>query len=216
MPDKITHIGDLTPDAGNARAHTERGLGMLEKSLQEVGAARSIVIDEDGRILAGNATVEAAGHVGIENVKVVQANGNEIIAVQRTGLTDKQKTRLALLDNRVGELSDWDSDVLADLDASGDLLDDLFSSEELDALFDTEGGGEGGDSAEGQYRISPEQFERHDYVVIICDNEFDWQVLCDRLRIEQVACGKVGNKTVTQKGLSRVIEASAFLAMLDD
>lgn len=56
----ITHIGQLTQDPKNARSHTARGVGMIEEALNEVGAARSIVIDEAGVILAGNATVEAA------------------------------------------------------------------------------------------------------------------------------------------------------------
>ena len=52
-----------------------------------VGAARSIVIDEDGVVLSGNATIEAAAQAGIDRVKVVEADGNEIVAVQRKGLT---------------------------------------------------------------------------------------------------------------------------------
>jgi hypothetical protein len=58
----------LTPDPANARSHTECGVGRIEEALHEVGAARSIVIDEAGVVLAGNAIVEAAvvspTHVG--------------------------------------------------------------------------------------------------------------------------------------------------------
>ena len=55
--------------------------------LQEVGAARSIVIDEKGVVLAGNATIKAAGQAGLARVKVVDADGSEIIAVRRRNLT---------------------------------------------------------------------------------------------------------------------------------
>ena len=68
---------------------------MIQESLQQVGAARSIVIDENGVILAGNGTVEAAGQIGIDRVKIIEASGDEIIAVRRSGLTDEQKKKLA-------------------------------------------------------------------------------------------------------------------------
>lgn len=101
-------LADLKPDKKNARKHNARNIGMLEQSLKEVGAARSIVIDENNVILAGNGTVEAAGNAGLEGVCVVEASGHEIVAVRRVGLTEKQKTRLKLYDNRVAELAEWD------------------------------------------------------------------------------------------------------------
>ena len=132
----IETLADLTPDPRNARRHNPRNVGMLEKALGEVGAARSIVIDEHGVVLAGNATIEAAARAGIEKVQVVDADGETIIAVRRTGLTAKQKTRLALYDNRTAELADWDADVIADLLATErELLDGLFADDELSKLI---------------------------------------------------------------------------------
>jgi hypothetical protein len=131
----ITHIGDLTPDPANARKHNPRNVGMIEDALGEVGAARSIVIDEDGVILAGNATIEAAAQAGIERVQVVEADGETIVAVRRSGLTDEQKKRLALFDNRTAELAEWDTDqLLADIDAGFD-FDGLFYEDEIDRLL---------------------------------------------------------------------------------
>lgn len=132
--DKITHISQLTPDPINARLHTESNMAVLEKSLEEVGAARSIVIDEDGRILAGNATIEAAGNLGIEAVQVIQADGNTIIAVQRTGLTEEQKTRLALYDNRAAELASWDPLNLRRLADEYEIAD-IFGGDTLAAML---------------------------------------------------------------------------------
>src|SRR5512146_1681611 len=109
----IKHIGDLRPDPRNARKHNPRNIGMIEDALHEVGAARSIVIDEDGTILAGNGVVEAAASAGIERVRVVDADGETIVAVRRKGLTDAQKQRLALFDNRAAETAERDADVRA-------------------------------------------------------------------------------------------------------
>ena len=97
----MKHIGDLTPDPRNARKHGERNIGQIERSLEAYGAARSIVVDETGRILAGNGLVEAAANVGIEAVRTVESNGNEIIAVVRRGLTEEQKLGLAIADNSI-------------------------------------------------------------------------------------------------------------------
>ena len=128
----MSKISDLTPDAQNARAHNPRNVGMIVNALHEVGAARSIVIDEDGNILAGNATIEAAAEAGIENLQIVEADGETIVAVRRTGLTDAQKTRLKYFDNRTAELADWNPDViLADLEAGVD-LGDIFTDIELE------------------------------------------------------------------------------------
>lgn len=132
--DEINHIGQLKPDPKNARKHNQRNIGQIVSSLQEVGASRSIVIDEDNIILAGNGVIEAAGIAGIENVRVIEADGNEIIAVKRTGLTPEQKTRLALWDNRAAELAEWDVDQLQ-IDFDSGMLDGMFSDIELKSIF---------------------------------------------------------------------------------
>lgn len=91
----MASLGDLVPDSANCRRHNPRNIGSIVNSLHKVGAARSIVIDENNVILAGNGLVEAAGEAGIEKVRIVEADGNTVIAVRRTGLTPKQKAELA-------------------------------------------------------------------------------------------------------------------------
>lgn len=129
------HIKELKPDDKNLRAHNPRNIGMIADAMQEVGAARSIVIDEDGTILAGNGAVEAAGQAGITKVKVVDVDGETIVAVRRKGLTARQKKRLAAYDNRTSELAAWNTDevqkILAD-DAKA--LEGMFESSELSII----------------------------------------------------------------------------------
>lgn len=132
---EIRSLADLTSDPHNARKHTPRNVGMIEDALREVGAARSIVIDEDGVVLAGNATIEAAAAAfgGDVPVRVIPTDGREIVAVQRVGLSKRAKTRLALFDNRAAELAEWDGDVVAELEAED--LAGMFSDAELEALL---------------------------------------------------------------------------------
>jgi DNA modification methylase len=129
-------IGDLKPDPANCRKHNPRNIGSIVHALQNVGAARSIVIDEDNVILAGNGLVEAAGEAGIENVRIVEADGNTIIAVRRSGLTPKQKAELAIADNRTAELAEWDAEQLLATIAEHDidLADVEFNEQEINAL----------------------------------------------------------------------------------
>ena len=133
----ISPLSSLTPDPRNARRHDDRNLALIEAALREVGAARSIVVDEAGVILAGNATVEAAEQAGLARVRIVEADGSELVAVRRSGLTEEQKRRLALLDNRTAELADWDTEVLASLADEIDLAD-LWVADELAELLGTE------------------------------------------------------------------------------
>jgi ParB-like chromosome segregation protein Spo0J len=124
------HIGQLKHDSRNARRHNPRNVGLIADALNEVGAARSIVIDEAGVILAGNATVEAAAQAGIEGLRIIDADGDEIIAVRRSNLTPEQKRRLALFDNRAAELAEWDPAILESLVGDTDLTG-LFRDDEL-------------------------------------------------------------------------------------
>jgi len=127
MSNKAT-IDDLVPDAQNPRTHGKRNIEMIADSLRDVGPGRSIVIDEDNIIVAGNGVVQAAAEVSITNVRIIEATGTELIAVRLTGLTPEQKRRLSYFDNKTAELAGWNADQIAidlenNLDLSGIFLD---------------------------------------------------------------------------------------------
>lgn len=113
----IRTIGDLTPDPHNANLGTKRGHDLLEKSIERNGAGRSIVIDRNGVIIAGNKTWEQAGQLGLD-IEVVKTDGRKLVVVQRMDLdlrsaTDARARELAIADNRTSEVSlDWDPNVL--------------------------------------------------------------------------------------------------------
>lgn len=115
-----SHEVEITLDANNYRKHDERNLKLIKKSLKECGAGRSILIDADGEIIAGNATYKTAKEANIP-VKIIKTDGKELIAVQRTDLatTDKKRKKLALLDNTTSDKPNWDIDTIsADFDLS--------------------------------------------------------------------------------------------------
>jgi|TARA_R110000824_G_scaffold132891_1_gene295433 hypothetical protein len=108
---------------------------MIVDALNKVGAGRSIVIDENNQVLAGNATIEAAGEAGITKLKVIETNGSEVIAVRRTGLTDAQKRDLAMYDNRAAELAEWDIEQLTEDMSDNVDMSAFFYEGELDDLL---------------------------------------------------------------------------------
>jgi hypothetical protein len=130
-----TTLADLKPDPRNARKHNPRNIGMLVDALHQVGAARSIVIDETNTVLAGNGVMEAAAEAGITKLQIVEADGETVIAVRRRGLSAEQKQRLAIYDNRTAELAEWEPDVLRELQEQGADLSAFFREDELTELL---------------------------------------------------------------------------------
>jgi DNA modification methylase len=126
----VTSVKDLKSDHKNARRRTDRSASLIAESLKRFGAARSIVIDEDGRILAGNGTVEGAKKAGIDKLRIIEAEGDELIAVRRAGLSEDEKVGLALADNRSSDLSEWDHEMLRQLSEEHDLTP-WFEDDEL-------------------------------------------------------------------------------------
>lgn len=109
-------IEDLVFDPHNANRHTPRGMGALEKSIQRLGLGRSVLVDRNNRVIAGNATAQKAGEVGAaDRVVFVDVDGSTLVAVRRTDVDIDSAVgkELAVADNRVGELNlDWDAVVL--------------------------------------------------------------------------------------------------------
>jgi 16S rRNA G966 N2-methylase RsmD len=136
----VTSVKDLKSDHKNARRRTDRSASLIAESLKRFGAARSIVIDEDGRILAGNGTVEGAKKAGIDKLRIIEAEGDELIAVRRAGLTEDEKVGLALADNRSSDLSEWDNEMLRQLSEEHDLTPWFEDGELLAEVLEPEEG----------------------------------------------------------------------------
>jgi hypothetical protein len=155
----IKSISDLIPDNKNANRGTVRGRKAIEQSLREYGAGRSILIDREGRIIGGNKTAERAAAAGLQDVIVVQTDGSQLVAVQRTDLdleNDPKTKALAIADNRAQELSlEWDPDVLKDMSKELDLKP-FFADEELRKMW---GEPDANAKSGGSQEIDPDSFD---------------------------------------------------------
>ena len=121
---KDAKLKDLVFDNKNFNKHTEFGMSLIEKSLRNNGAGRSILIDKNNRIIAGNGVTEVAGQIGLDDVQIVETDGTKIIAVKRTDidLDTKQGREMALADNATGAADlQWDADAIADVETEFDI-----------------------------------------------------------------------------------------------
>ena len=108
-------ITELIQDDRNLNKGTERGQQLIEKSLRQFGAGRSVLIDKNNRIIAGNKTHKNAELAGLDDVIIVETDGTKLVAVKRTDvdLDTKKGREMALADNATGKANlEWDVDEL--------------------------------------------------------------------------------------------------------
>lgn len=143
-------IADLVPYDKNPRRN-DMAVDDVAESMEQVGYITPIVIDENRQILAGETRCKALKKRRVKRDKVLQV----------FGLTEEQKKKYRLLDNKVGEIAEWDPELLAGELEEVDFGDFDFGFDELMAeLTDgSEGAGEPLSAAvEDDYEIVlPEQ-----------------------------------------------------------
>lgn len=136
-------IGSLTPWERNPR-NNDGAVDAVAKSITRFGFASPIIARRsDGVIIAGHTRFKAAQRLGLDKV-----------LVRYLDLDPAEAAALAIADNKIGEIAEWDAaglaDVLRDLNAEEVDLGGLgFSDDELAGLLgemakEAGAGGEGG------------------------------------------------------------------------
>lgn len=108
-------MSELVQDNRNLNKGTEKGKELIGKSLRQFGAGRSVLIDKNNRIIAGNKTHENAVELGMDDVIVVETDGSKLVAVKRTDidLDTKKGREMALADNATVKVDlEWDAEEL--------------------------------------------------------------------------------------------------------
>ena len=105
-------LSELKPYENNPRI-IDDAIDDVAESIRQCSYITPIVIDEDGVILAGHTRYAALKKLGYEGCDVVIVSG----------LTEAQKRKYRLYDNKTGEFSVWDqkllSEELCDVDFQG-------------------------------------------------------------------------------------------------
>lgn len=106
-------IKDIHPYENNPRKN-DGAVDAVAESIKQCSYVSPIIVDENNVILAGHTRLKALKKLGYKKVPVIV----------KEGLTEDQKRKYRILDNKTGELAEWDEDLLnielADLDF-GDL-----------------------------------------------------------------------------------------------
>lgn len=117
-------MSELVQDNRNLNKGTEKGKELIGKSLRQFGAGRSVLIDKNNRIIAGNKTHENAVELGMDDVIVVETDGSKLVAVKRTDidLDTKKGREMALADNATVKVDlEWDTDTLNEISEDFDI-----------------------------------------------------------------------------------------------
>lgn len=96
-------VRKLVPYANNAKIHGKKQLEKLKDSISEFGFLTPCLIDQDYNIIAGHGRVLAAKELKIKKVPCVFVEG----------LSEQQRRAYILADNRLGELGEWDMELVA-------------------------------------------------------------------------------------------------------
>ena len=111
---EIKTAADLIQDSHNYRKHSDTNKARIRKSIDEAGLGRSVVIDADGVLVAGNGVQSVID--GDTPVRVIETDGTELVVVKRTDLHtgDPRRKTLALADNATADDVEWDFEAIAD------------------------------------------------------------------------------------------------------
>lgn len=112
-------LSELKPYEKNPRKN-DRAVEPVANSIKEFGFRVPLVIDKDNVIVTGHTRYKAAKKLGMETVPCIKADD----------LSDEQIKAFRLADNKVGEISEWDTELLdlecADLFADSNINLELF------------------------------------------------------------------------------------------
>jgi ParB-like chromosome segregation protein Spo0J len=119
-------ISELKAPEKNVRNHSEKQIKEFVRSLEKFGQIRPVVIDENNIVYCGNGLVEAAKSLGWEKIE----------ALRKVGMTEADKKKMMIADNRIYSLGSDNYDNLnAILEEIGDFDVPSFDVETLEAMF---------------------------------------------------------------------------------
>lgn len=166
-------LKDIKFDKHNYRKHSAENQKLIKKSLEETGFGRSVLIDSENCLIAGNGVVSQLPKN--TKIKVVETDGTEMVVVKRTDLktADRKRKELARNDNATANNVEWDQE---------ELKQD-FSLDELKAwdIEDLPGGTD-------ELKDLSDDLKPHYEIAVECINEEEQQLLFNKLVAEGYKC----------------------------
>jgi len=193
---KIVNITEIKENKDNPRKISKSQLERLKLSLQkfpEMMSIREIVVDENMMILGGNMRYRALKELGEEKVPI------KIIR----GFTEEQKKEFIIKDNN--NYGEWDVDLLQTWDI------DLLNEWDLNVKKNEFQEAEEFNNYNCKYPIIPEYGDKYNAIIIVCDNEMDYNFIIENLGINKAKSYKNGkiisdNSVISSKDFIEIIE----------
>jgi len=118
-------LSKIKPYKNNPRKN-DGAVPAVAESIKQCGYCAPIIVDENGIILAGHTRLKALKQLGWDKCEV-----NVI-----SGMTEEQKNKFRLLDNKTGEFAGWDNQKLIEELALVDLGNFNFGFETATEMTD--------------------------------------------------------------------------------
>jgi len=193
-------VEDLLFDERNYRNHKDKNKKLIRKSIKECGFGRSVIIDNENRLIGGNGVVSQVDKN--TPIKVIETDGTELVVVKRTDLKtgDEKRKKLAVLDNSTSDTSEFDNNML---------ITDFNLEQLVDLGVEIKGKKE---NVDGEVPFTEELLEEHNYIVLYFDNSVDWlqaqTLFGDFIKKKQALNSKDGYRKM---GVGRVVRGADFL-----
>lgn len=193
---------DLLANPFNYRTHPKFQQEVMESVLNEVGWIQQVIVNQ------------RTGHVvdGHMRIMLAMRHDEPLVPVLYVDLTeDEERIVLATYDHVTGMAS-------IDKEALSQLINETRAQDDnLQRLVDGLSLGRSNQFGqpvrqhEAEEQLSPEMFERQDYLVFTFDNEFDWKAACQAFGVGMVKSQPVGKRSIQQRGMGRVIHGKELL-----
>lgn len=195
----VKRTDELHPYENNPRDNAE-AVEFVANSIEEFGFKNPIIIDKNNVIVCGHTRLLAAKKLGIKAVPCIMADD----------LSEEQVRAFRLADNKVSEVSIWNTPML-DLEMLE--LKDFFDMSKFGfPAIETEV-----EDEEKKKTVSSlesmeiKAFEHYDYLVFVFDNQMDWLNVVNMFDIHKVNAGYGKTKKV---GVGRVVHGKRLLELL--
>lgn len=200
---RTVKVDSIIPYENNPRKNDD-AVKYVKESIAQCGYISPIIVDENMIVLAGHTRLKAIQELGWKEVEV---------KIQ-TGLSEEQKKKYRILDNKTSEFADWDTEkLLEELDG----LD--FNGFDFGLTEEEEAEAEKKEIVKAEVPFTEVLGEEHNYVVLYFDNEVDWLQLLSIIDVntkKSLSTRKDGKlpKIMERKGVGRVLKGREVLETL--
>src|SRR5215469_9226251 len=104
LEDIYRRSNELTRDPVNPRRHSRKQVRQIAENIKAYGFSVPILVDRDGKVIAGHGRLLAAGQLG----------STEVPTLCLDHLTPAQARAFVIADNRLAETTTWDDRLLAE------------------------------------------------------------------------------------------------------